>query len=105
MAPAKHGYYGSAHWDKLRLKVLRRDNWTCTTCGVKALGKKRNGIIPHVDHIKPRTHSTLPTDKDTQANCHTLCQACHNKKTSHVDRNTKHPTGPDGFPVGSEWGA
>lgn len=96
-------YYRTAHWTNLRRQVLRRDRYTCQLCGTLALGKRRNGVSPHVDHIKQRpVNAQGPTGLDVAANCRTLCAACHNKETA-LDRGDKPVIGPNGFVVGSDW--
>ena len=99
-----HPYYKSQHWTKLRQTVLRRDKWTCCDCGAKALGKKRNGISPVVDHVTPRPNSPMPTMLDVPANLITRCHPCHSKKTKWVDQSTKPEIGLDGLPVDGAWG-
>ena len=93
-------FYKTHFWEKLRLAALRRDNWVCQRCGVKALGKKRNGISPHVDHIKERGGATGPTALDTLENLQVLCSKCHNVRTA-IDREAKAKPliGYDGLPV------
>lgn len=64
--------YGTK-WDKLRLKILKRDNYLCTQC-------KRNGKVTagtQVDHIKPK----LLGGTDNSDNLQTLCVPCHKQKT------------------------
>lgn len=101
--PPNSPYYKTPAWEKLRLQILRRDNWTCQRCGVKALGKKRNGVSPHVDHIEHRPDTLHTTPHDSPANLRTLCAKCHNQVTA-LERDTGKPDiGEDGFPVGSEW--
>ena len=96
--------YKHPKWEKLRLKVLRRDNWTCKFCGQLCLGKKRNGHSPTVDHIKSvKDHPDLAFDP---RNMQVLCKPCDNKK--HAEKGRKdgvdiQPVGEDGFPLNSEW--
>jgi DNA-directed RNA polymerase subunit RPC12/RpoP len=62
------------NWNKIRRKVLKRDGYKCTNCGVHT----REAEL-HVHHITPisegGTHS-LP-------NLTTLCYSCHNNEHSH----------------------
>ena len=89
-------FYSSTRWKALRLQVLRRDNYTCCDCGIKALGRNRNGISPHVDHRQPRSERL---DLQWQlSNLVVRCQACHNRKTI-ADKQNKPTIGPDGYPV------
>lgn len=79
----KRKFYKSKEWQKLRLRVLERDNYECQEC-------KRQGRVytdkhdpdKHkrldVDHIKEiYTHPHLALDEE---NCETKCVRCHNKK-------------------------
>lgn len=63
----------SSDYMEWRIKVLRRDNFTCTMCGVKnGMGRK---VVFHIDHIKPfATHPELRLDIN---NGRTLCKDCH----------------------------
>ena len=94
-------YYKSQHWEKLRLRALRRDNWRCTECGTKCLGKKRNGVSPHVDHKTSRPPAAPgPTHLDVLPNLRVLCPTCHNKCTAiERDAKAKPAIGYDGLPV------
>lgn len=106
-APARDGskrmpsnpYYKSQHWERLRSQALRRDNYVCAKCGVKCLGRKRNGISPHVDHIQERpAQAAHPTHFDVLENLRVLCAACHNRRID--QRPDVPPVGTDGFPPG-----
>lgn len=64
--------YGYA-WEKLRTKVLKRDNHLCLIC-------KAGGVITtakQVDHIVPKSQG----GNDTMNNLQSLCIECHNTKT------------------------
>ena len=101
---AKSAYYTSTHWQELRAKALRRDNYGCQSCGARCTGKKRGGQTPYVDHIKPRPYVDTPTHYDTLANLQTLCGPCHSKKTRWVDQAEKPQVGVDGLPSDGSWG-
>jgi 5-methylcytosine-specific restriction protein A len=58
-------------WKVLRLEILERDGYRCTSCGC--------GGRLEVDHIKPvRTHPELSYDP---GNLQALCPGCHTRKT------------------------
>jgi len=90
-------FYQSARWVALRLKIMRRYQWTCQNCGAKCMGKKRNGVTPVVDHKQNR--QDFPELQWDESNLELLCHPCHSKKTSWVDNNSKKPVGVDGFPL------
>lgn len=64
--------YGTK-WDKLRLKVLKRDHYQCQQCA------KQNKIASanQVDHIIPKARG----GDDSFINLQSLCVACHRQKT------------------------
>jgi len=65
--------YGSK-WDKLRIRVLKRDNYACVPC-------RKDGIITsatEVDHIKPKQLGGL----DIMINLQSICHNCHAAKTT-----------------------
>ncbi|WP_144634152.1 HNH endonuclease [Priestia megaterium] len=85
-------FYKSREWQKLRVRVLKRDNCECQEC-------KRNGSVyteendpeKHkrldVDHIKDiYTHPELALDMD---NLQTLCVKCHNRKHNRFQKRRK----------------
>jgi hypothetical protein len=53
---------------KLRLKILKRDNYTCQMCGAKA-----PEVQIHVDHAIPLSRGGLTEEK----NLRTLCKDCN----------------------------
>ena len=58
-------------WKRLRVEILRRDDWQCVQCGAR-------GRL-EVDHVHPvRTHPELAFEP---GNLQTLCPACHTRKT------------------------
>lgn len=60
----------------LRNLVLKRDRWTCRSCGKR--------IAPpdaHVDHIRPVRRFKRPIDANVYGNLQTLCIDCHGAKT------------------------
>jgi len=59
-------------WDRVRQKVLKRDNYTCVKCGF------HTGYNLIVDHIKPIALGGKEYDLD---NLQTLCEKCHREKT------------------------
>lgn len=61
----------SKRWKRLRVQILRRDDWQCVRC--KARGRLE------VDHVHPvKTHPELSF---VASNLQTLCPACHTRKT------------------------
>ena len=66
------------NWQKLRAKVLARDNHTCAFCGRKAT---------HVDHIRRgQDHSSN--------NLRALCASCHMSRTGRDGGTTKRKPKP-----------
>lgn len=58
-----------------RVAVLKRDNYTCQTCGVRSAKGAR--VRFDVDHIKP--YATHPHLRTEVSNGRTLCRPCHTK--------------------------
>ena len=53
----------------LRYKILKRDSFRCVICGQSA----SDGIVLHIDHIKPIAKGGLTTPENLQ----TLCSECN----------------------------
>ena len=65
--PTEQGY--GWKWQKLRIKILKRDGYQCRLCGDDAR---------EVDHIKPKANGGTDDEDNLQA----LCVACHRVKTA-----------------------
>jgi len=64
-------FYRSDDWRQIRYQALKRYGRECVCCGAKP----GNGIVLHVDHIKPRSkHPELELDLD---NLQILCADCN----------------------------
>lgn len=91
--------YGAA-WDKIRLRILKRDCGICQPC------RREHRLTPGntVDHIinkaKAATLGWSQTQIDADTNLQTICDPCHKYKTK-VERGfvPKAETGADGWPV------
>jgi len=65
--------YRDSRWQKLRLEVLSRDNWTCRRCGKGT----DSGVSLNVHHAFYESgHAPWEYEPDT---LFTLCQDCHGK--------------------------
>lgn len=71
-----HPFYDSERWRNLRYRILRRDGARCVVCG---RGYKQ-GVILHVDHIKPR--SLYPALEWSEDNLQVLCADCNLGKSN-----------------------
>lgn len=65
--------YGYA-WQKLRKRILQRDNYLCVKCGEQ----DRLTEAKEVDHIKAKAHGGT----DEEHNLQSLCAPCHREKTA-----------------------
>jgi 5-methylcytosine-specific restriction protein A len=93
-------FYRSKQWEALRTTALRRDNYTCTKCGVLCLGKKKKSPSPNVDHILPI--SKRPDLKLNLDNLRTLCSSCHSRLTISDNHGRNKPQiSEDGYPIDS----
>lgn len=69
----RNGLGGVGQKSALKIRVKRRDNYTCQLCGLN------EPEIMEVDHIKPK--SMFPEIKNDMDNLMTLCPNCHKRKT------------------------
>ena len=77
-------FYKSDAWRKVRYEVLKKYGAVCLCCGAKA----GNGVVIHVDHIKPRSrYPALELDFD---NLQPLCEDCNIAK-GHTDETDWRP--------------
>jgi len=74
-------FYKTREWREIRYKALRNNDGRCELCG---RGKK-DGIILHVDHIKPR--SRFPELELDLNNLQILCEDCNLGKSNKCTRD------------------
>lgn len=60
-------------WDAQRLRVLNRDDWTCTACGVALEGD--NATVDHVAAVSKNLGKVYADDELTS-----LCRPCNSRK-------------------------
>ncbi|MBU6955752.1 HNH endonuclease [Hahella sp. HN01] len=60
-------------WRKLRVRILRRDNYLCQVC----LKQGRTSAATEVDHIQPKAGG----GDDQEMNLQAICNGCHRSKT------------------------
>ncbi len=90
LEPQRHGWqsderrgsrhergYGTA-WDRLRLLILRRDDYLCQTCA--SVG--RVAAATQVDHKIPKARG----GSDSPSNLAAICAPCHRDKTARESR-------------------
>lgn len=71
-------FYGSGNWNRIRKKVLERDNYECQWCRQEGRVTLRGDAVLEVDHIKELEHyPKLALDMN---NLRVLCRNCHNKR-------------------------
>ena len=61
-----------AEWQKIRIQILRRDNWTCVRCNKKLIGSDAT-----VDHATPLARGG---DKLSASNLQAMCRSCNSSK-------------------------
>jgi len=66
-------------WQKKRLSILERDDWTCQYC-------EDNESTLHVHHLNYATED--PWDEENN-NLVTICESCHKKEHKHRERYEK----------------
>lgn len=65
-------HYRTTDWRAKRLRILKRDAFTCAVCGRVVSGK-----AAHVDHVMPLEEG----GSDEDGNLQVLCEADHGAKT------------------------
>lgn len=95
---SRHSRGYNSQWDRLRLVVLKRDNYLCQEC--MRQGKLTPLCVkPHdhaVDHRIPKAHGGT----DDMDNLQSICQSCHSAKTARDEGwNRAKTIGGDGWPV------
>lgn len=69
-------YLQSDRWRKLRLQIIKRDNFICKDCGKKGVD------VHHIDY------QYLNTDEEKNF-CVLLCRECHKKRHNIEDKKIK----------------
>jgi len=77
-------WYSSAKGRRLRLEVLRRDEWTCQQTGVLLIGKHPAPNSPVVDHKVP--HRGDPALFFDAENCQAVSKAWHDSEKQKQER-------------------
>ncbi len=77
----------TSQWRRLRVMVLRRDNYTCQLCGIEE--------ATHVDHIVPR-RLMAGEAVDSLDNLQALCKQCNLSKGGRFFVEPKTPMTPLG---------
>ncbi|MYC64660.1 MAG: HNH endonuclease [Caldilineaceae bacterium SB0661_bin_34] len=73
--PVREGY--GPGWTVLSRQVRQRDNWACSACGWKAVGRDRYYL--HAHHVVVRGRG----GSDTPDNLVSLCLECHARQPGH----------------------
>lgn len=81
-------WYKTARWQRLRLKVLQRDGYTCQATGALLVGKHPAPNSPVVDHIRPhRGNPDLFWDED---NLQAVSKEYHDKVKQSTEKRGRH---------------
>lgn len=75
---SQHSSHGKT-WDATRLRVLERDGWRCTYCGVPLVEGSRETTVDHV--IAKANGGT-----DDELNLVSACRRCNGQKSDAVSR-------------------
>lgn len=65
---------------ELRIKVLNRDGWKCSICGIGVRGRSHNETMPFIGHSVPRESG----GKDELGNLRTLCGKCYTLESARI---------------------
>lgn len=74
-------FYSSNKWREIRVQILVEQNRKCCLCG----RSPKEGIILHVDHIKPR--SKYPELELEKSNLQILCEDCNMGKSNYYEED------------------
>nr|DAH90192.1 MAG TPA: HNH endonuclease [Caudoviricetes sp.] len=75
---ARHKFYCSGDWRRVREQVLQRDNKECQWCKTEGKVTTVKTATLEVDHIKELEY--YPELALEMSNLRTLCHDCHNKR-------------------------
>ena len=67
-------------WQRMRLRVFERDNWTCRNCG-----KKEKTLNAHHVHYHPLAEGPWDYESETII---TLCSDCHSDEHTGLEAST-----------------
>lgn len=84
-ASARPDFLYSRAWREVRYRALVRSDGCCECCG----RSRQNGIILHVDHIKPR--SKYPGLALALSNLQVLCEDCNLGKSAWDETDWREP--------------
>lgn len=71
----KRPKHGGAEYKEWRMKVFKKDKFTCQICGKTSNELKKQGIKICADHIKP--YCNYPELRYVVSNGRTVCVPCH----------------------------
>ena len=75
---ARHRFYCSGAWRRMREQILKRDNNECQWCKAEGRVTTAKTATLEIDHIKElEYHPELALEPN---NLRTLCHDCHNKR-------------------------
>ncbi|MUV50211.1 HNH endonuclease [Haloarcula sp. CBA1122] len=73
-------YYGP-QWQEKRLKIIERDSYQCSDCGISRKShQEKYGQDLHVHHIKPKSECDSFEEANQPDNLETLCFDCHQRR-------------------------
>lgn len=75
-------WYKSKWWLDTRLRILKRDLWTCQMCGALVAGKGEAHVDHNVPHNDDRQKFFCP-----DVGLRTLCAHCHNSVKQREERS------------------
>ncbi|MGV6840577.1 MAG: HNH endonuclease [Planktomarina sp.] len=81
------GPINTARWQRLRLKILKRDGWRCQRTGVMLVGGKHAPNSAVVDHIRPhRGNLELFWDEN---NLQAVSKEYHDKTKQSIEKRSR----------------
>lgn len=100
---SRHARGYGTRWDKLRLVILRRDNYLCQ-CPDCLGGEKQVTAASEVDHVVPKAEGKrlgwTEEQIDAESNLRAVNSDCHKRLTALQNGYTPRPQiGTDGWPI------
>ena len=82
---ARHEFYcHNRDWERVRLKALKRDHYSCVNCKAKGILTTSRLEVDHIQELEYHPELALELD-----NLRTLCKDCHNKRHNRYQRTRK----------------
>lgn len=90
----EHLFYLWTDWRRLRLDVLKLDNFECQICKTKYHRHRGAVIVHHVKHLKDRPDLALSIWDGDERQLLSVCKQCHEDEHPESKRQLDAPAQP-----------